>query len=323
MTGRLPDFLIVGAQKCGTSTLFDWLCAHPAVSRPHFKELQFFNDERQWSKGPAAYRKWFARTPRRLLVGEATPEYMLYLESVERMAQTVPDARLIAILREPIARAYSQYRMNLHLRWESRSFDRAVLEELEAGDVEPSLERMRSTGSPEYNYLARGHYLPQLDRLCRYYPRDRLLVLLLDDLVEDPAGSFASVCRFLQISPSEQPPAVGEARNTSAELSRFNPSALRFRLLYRFRLWRVLPRPISEWMERSGGSELVPAEPPTAETVEALRDHFEPRNDALARWLGRDLSQWRAAPRFGALTRDAGYARGGAEADRDRGLDVR
>lgn len=299
MTGRLPDFLIVGAQKCGTSSLFEWLCSHPAVARPSFKELQFFNDEREWSKGPAAYSRRFARVPSGSLVGEATPEYMLYPESVERMARTVPDARLIAVVRDPIERAYSQYRMNRHLRWEGRSFDRAVRDELAAGDVEPSLRRMTTSGSPEYHYLARGDYLPQLERLCRHYARERLLVLLLDDLVADPGGSFAEVCRFLGIGERERPEAVGKPYNTAAELSRFNPSSLRFGLLYRFRLWRILPRRVSEWMERSGGAAVAPLEPPAAATVDALRDHFEPRNEALARWLGRDLSHWLASPRLG------------------------
>jgi hypothetical protein len=223
---------------------------------------------------------------------------MLYPESVARMAETVPDAYLITILREPIERAFSQYRMNAHFRWDRRTFDEAVLDELEAAGAESTLSRAARTGRAEHHYLARGDYRPQLERLCHYFPRERLLVLFLEDLASDPTGTFASVCRFLGINDQEQPDVVGRLFNTAGDQRLVNPFSVRRRLLYRFRLWRFLPRPISVRLSQTRGSEQAPAQPAAPGTVDALREYFETRNAALADWLGHDLSHWRVAPRI-------------------------
>src|SRR5947208_14127778 len=102
---RLPDFLIVGAMKAGTTSLAAWLRAHPDVFMPPQKEIHFF--DAQWERGVPWYADQFAGAPEGALVGEATPAYMVTTAFLDRMASVVPNARLLVVLREPVARAWS------------------------------------------------------------------------------------------------------------------------------------------------------------------------------------------------------------------------
>ncbi|MBA3583056.1 MAG: sulfotransferase domain-containing protein, partial [Gemmatimonadetes bacterium] len=110
---RLPDFIVIGAMKSGTTTLFEWLADQPEFALPALKEPNFFSDDRQWRKGLGWYGGLFADAPPDCLVGEASVRYTgasLSAIAAERMAATVPHARLIYLVRHPIDRIRSQYR---------------------------------------------------------------------------------------------------------------------------------------------------------------------------------------------------------------------
>jgi hypothetical protein len=270
----LPTFLIVGAAKSGTSSLWHYLKAHPEVFVPEPKEVNFFNDVGVFSRGVDWYASLFAPGAGKKAIGEASPSYLYSEESPARMAEIVPRARLIAILRNPIDRAHSHY---LHARYyglERRSFREAVADEV-AGQGWPF-------------YLGFGRYHPQLVKLSRFFPREQLLVLLLDDLIADPVGTFKTLCGHLGIDERVVPGNVGEVTNTYRE-PRAAPF-LRFviRTAQRGRLPRRLWRPAVRLATREGRTP-PPLEP---DLRRELTGYFAEDNDALASWLGRDLDAW-------------------------------
>jgi hypothetical protein len=211
----LPDFLVVGAQKSGSTSLMQCLRQHPDVlSVPGSAEVHYF--DRNWDRGERWYRSHFrlerslasARAARggTVLCGEKTPEYLFHPLAPERAAQTVPDARIIAILREPVARAASQYAMSRRSGVERLELADAI--EAEQERLEPALERLRAGAPPaewlpamHYSYVARGRYLDQLEAWCRYFPRERVHVLRMEDFTGTPDKAFSAVTDFLGLSP--------------------------------------------------------------------------------------------------------------------------
>jgi len=211
-TSGLPDFLIIGAQKSATCTLFFNLRRHPRLHLPEtqdgLNELHFFDWEHHWERGVDWYRRQFDRVP--VLQGEKTPEYIAHLKCHERMFATVPRARLILSLRNPVDRAYSHWnhfnqieKQSTQWGWVVQSFEECIERN---GDV-----------------VRRGEYIDQIESLLRYYPRRQLHILIAERLRADPVGELNRVCAFLGVEPrawetvnihqrSYQEPMAGETR---------------------------------------------------------------------------------------------------------------
>ena len=288
MAGRLPDFLIVGSPKCGTTSLAFWLRDHPQAFVPEIKELNFFNLEERWSRGLDWYAQQFAGGEDAVVAGEATPAYMFGAPNVERIARALPNARLIVCLRDPADRAYSHWhdwRYRQALEW--RPFGEAIEAELSGDEERRARPHFAGFDRALGYYVAHGHYLHQLERLCRHVPREHLHVVLVDDLERRPRETFAAVCRFLGIDDGVVPERVG---------SRDNP-AVQFRPHY---LWRQLvrhkerlPPRVATWLAMNlfVRREVTPA-PMHPDMRARLREHFAAGNARLGAWLGRDLSAW-------------------------------
>ncbi len=227
----LPSFLVIGAQRAGTTTLFDQLLRHPDLHGPvggrgeltwADKEIHFF-DER-FLLGATWYRSFFPLTLRRrrararggdVVAGEATPYYIFHPLVPERVAVTIPDVRLIAILRDPVERAYSHYQLMRRSRREDLSFedaleaegDRLASEaELEAGTTRFRIgtgERRKHYHHRHHSYFARGLYADQLERWLAYFPREQLLVVTMEDLAARNAETLGHVLGFLGVRPLE------------------------------------------------------------------------------------------------------------------------
>jgi hypothetical protein len=197
----LPDFLILGAQKAGTTALYAYLRWHPEITGPSFKEVSFF--DRHYAKGERWYR---AHMPvrRRSLVGEASPSYLFHPLAPERVAGMLPGARLIALLRNPVDRAFSHYQHEVALGREPLSFEDAVDREDER--MQGELERMLRDPSYfslawwNYTYIARGRYAEQLERWFAAFPREQLLVLFTEQLSADTAATYRRVLDFLGVT---------------------------------------------------------------------------------------------------------------------------
>jgi Sulfotransferase domain len=196
----LPDFLILGAQKAGTTALYAYLRWHPQVTGPSFKEVSFF--DRHYAHGERWYR---AHLPIRRsgIVGEASPSYLFHPLAPERVASMLPRARLIALLRNPVDRAFSHYQHEVALGREELSFEDALEKEEER--MEGELERMLrdptyfSYAWWNYTYAARGRYAEQLERWFAAFERDQLLVLFTEELAADTAGTYRRVLDFLDV----------------------------------------------------------------------------------------------------------------------------
>ena len=201
----LPDFLVLGAQKAGTTALYEYLRRHPHITGPSWKEVSFF--DRHWARGERWYRGNFpnlART-REKRVGEASPSYVFHPLAPQRVHEVVPDARLIVLVRNPVDRALSQYNHEVALGREPLPFEEA----LDAEEERLRGEDERMAADPRYfsrewwshTYKARGRYAEQLERWLAVFPREQLLVLPSDDLGSDPARAHAQVLEFLGASP--------------------------------------------------------------------------------------------------------------------------
>jgi hypothetical protein len=211
----LPDFLVIGAQKAGTTALYAYLRWHAAVLGPSWKEVSFF--DRHYVRGEAWYRGHFpnrlrVRLARRRsghepVVGEASPSYLFHPLAAERVAALLPEVRLIAILRDPAERAFSHYNHEVALGREPLSFEQAIEREDERlrGEVERMLADPSYFSHAWWNhtYVARGFYAEQLRWWLSVFPREQLLVLTSEQLSARPSETYADVLRFLGLPPHE------------------------------------------------------------------------------------------------------------------------
>ena len=210
----LPDVVIIGAQKCGTSSLHGYLTQHPRVIEPLRKEVHYFDVN--YSRGERWYRAHFGRTGEPGLNIDSSPYYLFHPLAAERMHALLPKAKLIVLLRDPVRRAYSQY-------WQQRDKDREPLDFEAALAAEPARieEAHRRLASCEiaasrehqiHSYIARGRYAEQLERWLQLYPRDQLLALRFEDLVREPLAVLNQTLAWLGLPPLDG--AKLEPRNT-------------------------------------------------------------------------------------------------------------
>ena len=193
----MPDevgFLIAGVQKGGTTALFDYLRLHPDLTLPEMKEVHFFDDETvDWSRPD--YGPYHAAVPAEggRLRGEATPIYIYWPNSLERIRDYNPRMRLIVVFRDPVERAWSQWRME-QSRTEREPFAWAIREGRARVDdpAAPGHHRI-------FSYVERGFYGAQLQRLFAIFPRQQVLLLRAEDLRADPAWILGNACDFLNI----------------------------------------------------------------------------------------------------------------------------
>lgn len=268
--GRLPTFLLVGAQKSATTSVIHYLGSHPDVFvLPD--EVHFF--DRHHHRGLDWYRSRFAGVKDERAVGESTPEYMYLDEAADRMARALPDVRLLVILRDPVERAYSHFWHNRTRGLEPLGFEAALA-------VEP--DRLQDPNlRARFSYLDRGRYLRQLRRLAGHYPRERMAIVLFEELGDDRVGVVRSLYRFLEVDDGVIPPAVERVRNRFVT---FRSQRLR-------RPIRRLPMPLRRVAARLNVryTRYPGLDPDVRRRVAAT---FREENGALAEWLGRDLSAW-------------------------------
>jgi hypothetical protein len=226
----LPDMVIAGAQKAGTTSLFDYLAGHPQCAASSTKEVHYFDDH--YTRGEHWYRMHFpvvrgnvvsegvdgAWSPAagRPLCFESSPYYMFDPRVPARMHAALPHAKIVLLMRNPASRAYSHYQHTLRRGREPLSFDEALDAEPArlAGEEARMLadEHYLSHAHRNYSYLARGHYAAQLARFQSLYPSEQLLIVQAERLFTAPAETFARVLAFLGLAPWQ--PAHFAASNT-------------------------------------------------------------------------------------------------------------
>lgn len=270
LTGRataslrvVPNLLICGAQRCGTTSMYQTLRQHPAVLRPVARKGVHFFDDVTYLNGMPWYRAHFplraqvARRERQTgeapVIFESSPYYLFHPAAPARIATALPAAKALVLVRDPVERAYSAYTHEFRRGYETEAFERAL--ELEEQRLDGEEERLLA--DPGYAshphrhqaYLRRGRYIDQIERLVAALGSDRVLVLDADDFFADPEPVWEQVCAF-------------------AGLSSFQP---------RFEQHNARPRT-----------------PMPAALREKLEVAFEDSDERLARWWGRTPS-WRRA----------------------------
>jgi hypothetical protein len=268
----LPSFVIIGAMRSGTTSLFRHLSEHPAIRFSATKETHFF--DLHFDRGLDWYESQFnSDGAGDGIYGEATATYLYEPGAMDRLATALPDTKLVVSLRNPIDRAYSHYWLQRSRRRETLSFEDALA-------AEPERLAGASHRAP-FAYLGCSQYLDQLRHVRELYPAEQLHVLLFEDLADDPAGVYAPLCAFLGVDPTFQPESLGVQANRHVEF--------RSRLLQRVavRLPGAARRSLNKAIRKD---EDYPSM--DASTRARLRDEFAPHNAALANWLGRDLSVW-------------------------------
>lgn len=213
-----PHFIIVGGQRCGTNSLYEYLAAHPRIGRAlpiqevHYFDLNFAKGPR-WYRGhfPLSFERPLAKsspTPARI-TGECSPYYMFHPLAPQRIAATLPNAKILMLLRHPVDRAYSHYQHERSRGIETVSFEEAIDREPDrlAGEV----DRMRNDQNYEsfnhqhFSYLARGRYIEQVETFFSLFPREQILVLISEQLFSDPAASHTQALRFLDLPVQSMP----------------------------------------------------------------------------------------------------------------------
>lgn len=191
----LPNALIIGGMKCGTTTLNSWLRSHPEVAFSAIKEIHYF--DQNYDKGEGWYRSffpiWEMWTGAKCVI-EATPAYLFRASVVApRMHSLVPSARLILMLRDPVKRAISHYGHRVRNGEERRSIEDALL------------ASHGSSPDSENIYKTRGLYADQIREFLRFYPIDNLMIVKSEDFFADPASIYFAVQEFLGLSPKDLP----------------------------------------------------------------------------------------------------------------------
>jgi hypothetical protein len=204
----LPDFIIAGAQKAGTTSLFGYLEGHPQCIPSSTKEVHYF--DKNLYRGEAWYRMHFpptsravARNRKKTLSFESSPYYMCEPRVPARMKELLPNVKLIFLLRNPVTRAYSHYQHSVLRRREPLSFEEAI--EAEANRL--AGEEAKMLADPTYpsfayqhfSYLLRGIYVDQLIRWREHYAPEQMLVLEAERMFQQPAEVFAQVLQFLEV----------------------------------------------------------------------------------------------------------------------------
>jgi hypothetical protein len=193
---QAPDFIIIGTQRGGTTSIYRYLCEHPDVGAAFRKEVHFF--DHYYDRGLDWYFAHFPRQGEYPLVGEASPFYLVHPAAPERARRAVPATRLIALLRDPVSRAWSHYHHKRKRGLETLSFEEALDREEDRLGADPDPIGMAWR---HHSYKARGEYASQLERWFTAFPRERVLVLKSEDFFADPARELAGVHRFLGLSP--------------------------------------------------------------------------------------------------------------------------
>jgi hypothetical protein len=246
----LPHIVNIGAQRSGTTSLFQYLGAHPSVVRPVVKEIHYLTD--RFHRGERWYRAHFPRAGRSVLTYEATPYYLFHPLAPARARQTMPAVRVVVLFRNPVDRAYSHYVHSVQRGFETLSFEDALA--AEPVRLEGEAERLaadpdyRSVEHRVFSYAARGQYASQLQRWFDHFPPEQVLPIRSEDLYADPAREVRRVLEFVGLPDGPPPRFVVHAKGPS------------------------------------GG-----APPPPADIRRQLEREFAPHNRRLEEMLGRSM----------------------------------
>jgi hypothetical protein len=296
----MPNFLVIGASKSGTTSLYRYLEQHPEIFMSPVKEPKFFayEGEKPDFRGPGDrltirdtmtdlkdYEALFEGASDEKALGEASPIYLYSEKAVQRIKHHVPEAKLIAVLRDPAERAYSSF---LHKTRDGREPLADFGEALEAEDG-----RIRDRWAPGWHYGRRGFYHEQLSRYYKAFDPSQIRVYLYEDLSADPAEVLKDVCQFLDVDPGFVPDTSLRHNVSGIPKNRRLHSLLRGQNPVKTVLKPVIPERLRRRVMtnlQNRNLTRAPGMPP--EVRRGLVDRYREDVLKLQGLIGRDLSAW-------------------------------
>ena len=294
MSVKLPDFIIIGAAKSGTTTLYEYLCRHPQIYMSTPKEPDFFSIDANYAKGMDWYYSLFKDAKPTQICGEASTTYSRWHQhplAVERIHSALPHVKLIYIMRHPVDRAYSFY---IH-RFKGALYkpEQAVL-----NTFEETIEQQKE-------FIQSSYYLEQIEKYLPFFPQESFLFLLMEDLIEQPAVTLQKILAFIDADPQidliEQEKIVANKAGDYPEwfvkeqllkpLKKFPGVSLISSLLPKQIKNKVYQKIEQANYQEWKSSQFLPP-PMLPETRARLLEHFKEPNAKLAQFLNRDLSHW-------------------------------
>ena len=294
---RKIDFLIIGAQKSGTTTLYNWLGQHPDIFLPSIKEILYFAKDEFYEQGEGYLDVFYKKLNEEKVVGGAYVHLMYFSHTAKRIYNYNPNMKLIAVLRNPVDRAYSAYWFARANGWETEtSFDKALAREP---------ERLIGTyqEQAELTYIAHGKYAEQIQAYLGFFTKKQIFVLLTEELRNQPNATMKKVFQFLDVAP--------KVNNLDFEHYSNQASYPRFLNLQRFlmskedtwyktigrklmststRIWirKHIIRTFVRWNRQP--FQYPPMNPETRRRLQIL---YAPYNKELGVLIGKDLQHWK------------------------------
>ena len=284
---RLPTFVLAGAPRCGTTSVYHMLNSNPEVFLPEKKELWFFYTESEWLRGVDWYADCFSGHGGAKAVGEATPLYFCDPKAVRRMAKLIPDLKILLVLRNPIERLSSHYWFNVRKSKEPLEMEEAV-------EAELSDKRPWKLDKGALNYVGIGLYDTHIRRLWKAFSPAQVHVIIIEEIVADPNRVFEGLWGFLGVAPMGLPTAP--KKNEGQWLSKEAADSLYRDAGVKRALSAILPESAKAPLRRVRDKLVLRGSSP--DMPDSLRERLEavyaPSIAALEKLLGRDLSVWRS-----------------------------
>ncbi len=217
----LPSFIIIGGLKCGSTSLYEYLCEHPKVERAQTKELFYF--DKFYEKGARWYQSNFEIKKKNKITGEASPHYIHHPQTPHRIKKDLPDVKLIAVLRNPVDRLFSHYKHNVRNGWEDLEMEAALAAEegrlKAANEATGNNPNYRNFDALIFSYFTKGIYAEQLKRWYDIFPKNQILVLQSERLFDSPEATMQKTHKFLGL---EHVSAVYEKHNAAPSQKKIN-----------------------------------------------------------------------------------------------------
>lgn len=280
--GSRPDFIGLGAQRSGTSWVYSCLLEHPQICIP-VKEIHFFSRERNWDKGYEWYESIFSECPNECKKGEFSTSYLFDPDTPRRIYRKYPDAKLMAILRNPMDRAYSNYR-----------------NDIVSGELEPNVTFQQAIDANPI-FLEQGRYMFQIKRYLEYFPDDQLFFSIYEDALIDPEQYIRNFYHFIGVDTTFQPYFLNKKINAGRiPKYRFLETVISKTSKYIQKkkydqLWLALKKTgISRWVRQLNNQQSrANSENEKMVYRKQLYGFYESEIGDLERYLGRNLKGWR------------------------------
>ncbi len=284
--------------KAATTSAYTYLLQHPDVFMPKVKEPMFFNNYKQENdyfikerKGVKnrtlqEYKSLFDNVKNEKAIGEASPAYIYNEKAAKLIKEGIPSVKIIAILRQPVDRAYSNF---LHAKRDKRE----PIDDFETA-FEKEEERIKNNWSPLYYYKSKGYYFHLLSRYYAIFNNANIKVLLFDDFIKNPIACTQEIYKFLEVNPAFIPNTSNIANISGVPTNNIIGKTVRFlryyRLLPKFHISKILPKWVVQIMFKSAYKKPKPISSVLRKKL--TNKYYKEDILELEKLIGKDLSHW-------------------------------